>query len=57
MVVLCTFTIFNPNAIPHCGTSEFLGYGLNEIAELSTHYFAGKKEAQKWCRQSGGILV
>ena len=46
MPVVCAFAIFNANAIPNCGTAEFLSYGLKEIGTLSNHYFPGDKEAQ-----------
>ena len=46
MPVVCAFAIFNANAIPNCGTAEFLSYGSKEIGTLSNHYFPGDKEAQ-----------
>ena len=47
MLVVCAFAIFNANAIPNCGTAEFLSYGSKEIGTLSNHYFPGDKEAQQ----------
>ena len=46
MPVVCASAIFNANAIPNCGTAEFLSYGSKEIGTLSNHYFPGDKEAQ-----------
>ena len=46
MPVVCALAIFNANAIPNCGTAEFLSYGSKEIGTLSYHYFPGDKEAK-----------
>ncbi|XP_078346379.1 zinc finger protein 862-like [Oculina patagonica] len=47
MPVISAFAIFNPNAIPNRGTSEFSSYGLKEMATLSMHYFQDDEEAQQ----------
>ena len=47
----CRQSVRLPNAIPNCGTAEFLSYGSKEISTLSNHYLLGGKEAQQQVKE------
>ena len=47
MPVVSAFNLFNPTAIPNCGTSEFTSYGCKEVATLTEDYFPNDEESRR----------